>query len=221
MFYVVATPIGNLQDITLRALETLRTVDIVAAEDTRVIKKLLAHFDIQVQVISYREQVHERATKGIIAALENGKSIALVTDAGTPGISDPGSRLVDAVRKAGQEIQVIPGASAVIAALSISGKDISQFTFLGFPPAKKGREKFFSEIVDSELPVVIYESPHRLIKTLTNIDKSFEGKAHIQVFRELTKIFEEFTEGSPDELMSFFEGSEKVRGEFVLVVFPG
>lgn len=219
MLYVVATPIGNLQDITLRALDTLRDVDVIAAEDTRVTKKLLTHFNITTSVISYREQVHQRVTAKILTLLASDKNVALVTDAGTPAISDPGSRLVAAVREAGHEIQVIPGASAIVSALSISGKDISQFSFFGFPPAKKGREKFFKEIAASDLPVVIYESPHRLIKTLTNIDKTFEGKAHIQVFRELTKIFEEFSEGRPKEVMDFFENSEKIRGEFVLLIF--
>jgi len=220
MFYVVGTPIGNLQDVTLRALETLRDVDVIAAEDTRVTKKLLSHFDISTPTISYREQVHQRVANKILSLLKEGKNVALVTDAGTPGISDPGERLVQVVRDAEYEIRVIPGVSAITAALSISGGDVSQFLFTGFPPVKKGREKFFEKIAQSNAPVVIYESPHRLIKTLTNIDKTFEYKPRIQVFRELTKIFEEFVEGSPEELIDFFIGSEKIRGEFVLVIFP-
>lgn len=222
MFYVVATPIGNLGDITLRALEVLKSVDVVVAEDTRVTKKLLTHFNIQVQTISYREQVHEAMTRKILKLLSEGKSLAFVTDAGTPGVSDPGTRLVHEIRANDFPIAPIPGSSAITTAISISGVNMANFVFLGFPPAKKGREKFFSEhFSDFNYPIVLYESPHRIDKTLANLNKNDKNIAKVQVFRELTKKFEEFFEGSiADVRAELLNNSKKSRGEFVLIVVP-
>lgn len=174
--YVVGTPIGNLKDITLRALEVLKSADVIFAEDTRVTKKLLSHYDIQKPVKRYDEHVGGAIYSEVKERLEKGESIALVTDAGTPGISDPGSRLVEFVRKEVPTTKVvpIPGPSALIATLSASGLNADQFTFLGYPPRKKGRKTFFENLKNIKTkPIVLYESPHRLQRTLSGIKDVF------------------------------------------------
>jgi len=214
--FVVATPIGHLEDITLRALRILKTVALVAAEDTRRTGNLLRHYDIQTPILSVREHnEHVRAPR-LIEKLLGGASIALVTDAGTPGISDPGAQLVAAVRKAGIRVEPIPGASAVVAAMSASGLKSEGFCFLGFAPVKsKDRKKWFSEAVEQakHRAVVFFEAPHRLQRTLAELGVLV--KRPIMAGRELTKIHEEFRFGTADELIAAFEVPQ---GEFTLII---
>lgn len=219
-FYVVSTPIGNLGDITLRAIETLKNVDLILCEDTRETKKLLDKYNIQNMTMSYHAQSKLSKTDKIFDLLKEGKSIALVSDAGTPTISDPGAMLVSKIREELKEVEVIPipGASAVLAGLSASGLPTHQFTFLGFLPHKKGRETLFKEMANAERTYVFYESPHRIIKTLESLVKFCPNKK-VCVARELTKIYEEFKTGTPIELLGFYtQNPEKVRGEFVVLV---
>ena len=211
--YIVATPIGNLQDITLRALDVLKNVDIVVAEDTRVILKLLNHFGIKKPLFSYHKFSQEIAIQRIKEFLGEGKNLALVSDAGTPAISDPGSRLVDSVRRELPDVKIvpIPGASAITTALSFAGVNADAFTFLGFPPHKKGRTKFFQKIKAIEIkPIVLYESTHRLIKTLNELKNLLGGESVILVAKELTKIYEELYSGKIDDAMNYFQG-DKIR----------
>jgi len=216
--YVVATPIGNLGDMTHRALEVLASVSVIAAEDTRVTRKLLQHYDIHNSVISYHAQSTDKVRDGVVERLENGEDVALVTDAGTPGISDPGTELVAHARAAGITVAAVPGASALTAALSIAGIPTNEFVFLGFLPHKKGRQTLFSEIAESERTMVFYESPHRILKTLVSLSEVLEDQK-VSVFRELTKMYEEVVQGSASEILSYFEeNTEHVRGEFVVAV---
>jgi 16S rRNA (cytidine1402-2'-O)-methyltransferase len=215
--YVVATPIGNLEDVTLRALRVLREVDLVACEDTRRTRGLLSHFDIHVPVTSYFE--HNKLAKGevILRALGEGRSVALVTDAGTPGISDPGFLLVRAAREAGIAVVPVPGPSAVIAALSAAGVPADRFVFDGFLPVKPGRRVHRLEALRAlEMTIVCYESPHRILASLEAIHQVF-GDAEIVVAREVTKQFEEIVRGPADRLRERF-AAEAVRGEFTLVI---
>lgn len=219
--YVVATPIGNLGDISSRALDVLKEVDIIFSEDTRVTKKLLSHFDIKTATQSFHARSSDAKFEKIIETLANGKNIALVSDAGTPTISDPGSKLVALVRGSLPETEIIsiPGASAAIAALSVSGLPASEFIFLGFMPHKKGREKMISEIETSAKTIVFYESPHRIMKTLESLAKSLDSNRKVVIARELTKIYEEIRTGSAKEILKFFtQNPEKIRGEFVVLV---
>jgi len=219
MLYIVATPIGNLKDITLRVLETLSSVDVIFAEDTRVAGKLLACNNISKPTYRYDEHSHTRAIKEIFRFLEQGKSIAFVSDAGTPGISDPGTRLVQSVRASLPNIKIIPvpGVSAITAILSVAGLDSGTFSFLEFPPHKKGRATFFKKIALSEISVVFYESPHRIQKAFELLQKECGEQCSIVVGRELTKVYEDIFVGSPAEALSYFVG-EKLKGEFVVVV---
>jgi len=215
--YIVATPIGNLLDVTLRALRILKEVDLILCEDTRVTKKLLNHYKIRTPTDSYHSQSKFRKVDKVMRLLEEGKNIALVSDSGTPAISDPGSRLVSLVREqfSGVEVIVIPGPSAVTAALSVSGLPASEFLFLGFLPHKKGREKLFKEIAESKRTIVFYESPHRFMKTLGFLEKYLDKKRKVTIARELTKIYEEITSGTAEEVLGYFR---KQRGEFVVMV---
>jgi 16S rRNA (cytidine1402-2'-O)-methyltransferase len=217
--YVIGTPIGNLEDITLRAIRVLKEVDLILCEDTRISRRLLNRFEIlNKQLTTYNEQKSGINAKRVIELLEEGKNIALVTDAGTPGISDPGTRLVQAAREAGFSIVAIPGPSAVVAALSASGVPSDEFLFLGFLPHKKGRETLFKEIAAAERTVVFYESPHRVMKTLESLAEHIPERS-VVIARELTKIHEEFPEGTPAELLEYFnKNKEKIRGEFVVIV---
>ncbi len=221
---VVATPIGNLADITLRALDTLKQADAIACEDTRVTAKLLARYDIQKPLLIFHAQSGRHASTRILAMLAEGKRIALVTDAGTPGISDPGSALVREVRDTLREdarIEVIPGPAAVTAALSIAGVPTDEFTFLGFLPHKKGRKTLFEEIAGSPRTMVFYESPHRIEKALASLGEVLEEGRRVIVLRELTKMFESFVEGSALEVAAHFAAHpDQVRGEFVVIVTP-
>ena len=219
--YVLATPIGNLEDISLRALRVLKEVDIVVAEDTRVTKKLLSHFQIEKHLISYHHHSSQKEIEKILNLLKEGKDIVLTTDAGTPGISDPGGKLVEEILKnLSDEVEMIsiPGPNAAVSALSISGFPADKFLFLGFPPHKKGRQKFFQEIVDSKYTVVFYESPHRIIKTLEEISAREELKdRQLVIARELTKKFETIYRGAASEILAKFE-KELARGEITVVV---
>lgn len=223
--YIVATPIGNLEDITLRALRILKEVDLILCEDTRVTKKLLAKYEIKTPTLSYHSHSKLSKSDKILNLLEEGKNLALVSDAGTPTISDPGSVLISEVRKKVENIEIIaiPGPSAVTSALSVSGLPSSEFLFLGFLPHKKGREKLFKEIADppagGKRTVVFYESPHRIIKTLQALVLHLGDDRQIVIARELTKIHEEVISGSTQETLEYFENnSDKVRGEFVVMI---
>jgi len=221
--YVVATPIGNLEDITLRALRILKEVDYILCEDTRTTQTLLNKYDIKAKTMSY----HAHSTNGkestIINLLKNGKNLALVSDAGTPCISDPGVMLVSNIRKEfgnDAKISPVPGPSALISALSASGISSAEFIFFGFLPHKKGREKIFKEIAESERVVVFYESTHRILKMLSSLD-SHCPKKEVMIAREITKQFEEFIKGTPNELLKYFDDNKvKQKGEFVVIVSP-
>jgi len=218
VLYVVATPIGNLEDITLRALKVLKAVQLVAAEDTRRSGNLLRHFQIETKILSVHAHNESGRVERILATLERGESVALVTDAGTPAISDPGAILVARVRSAGFRVEPIPGANAVVAAVSASGVDTSGFTFLGFPPIRsKDREIWFGHLVTaaSERLVVFYEAPHKLQKTLAALVDLV--KRPIIVARELTKIHEEIVLGTPSELLERFKAPQ---GEFTVLIPP-
>jgi 16S rRNA (cytidine1402-2'-O)-methyltransferase len=221
---VVATPIGNLGDITLRAIDTLREADAIACEDTRVTAKLLARLAISKPLLIYHAQSGKLAADRILAQLAEGKRIALVTDAGTPGISDPGSELVAEVKaRLGSEVRIeaIPGPSALTAALSIAGIPTHQFVFMGFLPHKKGRQTAFAEIGECDRAVVFYESPHRIEKALASLADVLEDSRRIVVLRELTKIHESVVEGTAREVMSYFASHQsQVRGEFVVCIAP-
>lgn len=207
---VVATPIGNLEDITLRALRILKEADFVCCEDTRVTKKLLAHFDIHTLTAT-----HTR----VLSLLEQGKHVALVSDAGTPGVSDPGLEIVSHARDAGHKVEAIPGASALAGALSVAGLRAPTFTFYGFLPTKKGRESLFKEIGESNRASIFYESPHRILKALTSLERSLEPGRRIGLFRELTKVFEDHIIGTPAEVTAMLQNdTNKQRGEFVVII---
>lgn len=220
--YVVATPIGNLEDITLRALRVLKEVDLILCEDTRVTRHLLKHYDITTKTQSYHAQSTASKSDKILALLEEGKSLALVSDAGTPLISDPGVQLVQDIRKKFGDtvgIVAVPGASALTAAVSIAGISGNEFTFWGFIPHKKGRETLFKKIATSDLPSVMYESPHRILKTLQSFAAALDETYVISIGRELTKVYEELVQGSPKEVLIYFtKHKDKVRGEFVVIV---
>ena len=218
--YIVATPIGNLKDITLRALEILKEADLILAEDTRVTKKLLSHYEINKPLKRYDENVGQAIYSEAKERLQKGQNIALATDAGTPAISDPGSKLVAFLRKELPDVKIvsIPGPSALVAALSVSGINSDKFTFLGYPPHKKGRQKFFEKLKDTEIqPIVLYESPHRIVKTLDNLAEVFGQDYEIVVCRELTKVHEEIFTGTIKSALIHFKG-ERQRGEFVLII---
>lgn len=218
---IVATPIGNLEDITLRALRTLKECDVIYAEDTRVTAKLLTRYEIKKPLQRLDAATEIKKANEIIARLEAGEHIALVSDAGTPGISDPGTRLVAQMRARlpDAKVEAIPGPSALTAALSIAGIDATEFTFLGFLPHKKGRQTAFKKLVTSEIPVVLYESPHRILKLLKELKDINAPRATIA--RELTKIHEEVVSGTPCELLEYFAAHpDTVRGEFAVIVEP-
>ena len=226
-FSVVATPIGNMGDITMRALEVLKKADLVLCEDTRMTKRLLDHYSIVVPTMSYH--VHSKLSRQseIIDLIKEGNNIALVSDAGTPGISDPGIELVSVLRKelskeileGSIKIESIPGPSALTAAISVAGVPCADFIFLGFLPHKKGRETLFKEISSTDRTVIFYESPHRIMKTLDSLIK-FCPQKNVTIVREITKIFEEVVAGNALEVKSYFEmNADKVRGEFVVFVY--
>ncbi len=216
---IVATPIGNLEDITLRALRTLKECDVIYAEDTRVISKLLVRYEIQKPLQRLDAATESKKAEDIIARLEAGEHVAFVSDAGTPAVSDPGSRLVGAVRARGwTAIEAIPGPSALTAAVSIAGLAAGEFFFIGFLPHKKGRQTAIKHIAESDVPVVLYESPHRILKLLRELSQA--GVSKVGVARELTKMHEEFISGTPEEIAQSLEARGAVRGEFVVIIEP-
>jgi 16S rRNA (cytidine1402-2'-O)-methyltransferase len=212
--FVVATPIGNLEDLSFRALRTLKEVDAIAAEDTRRTAKLLAHYAIRKSMVSLREHNERRETPRLIARLQAGESVALVSDAGTPGISDPGQHLVRSAREAGIRVSPIPGPSAVMAALSTSGEPASEFVFLGFPPRSgSGRTEWLKRLEDDPRTIVFFEAPHRIARTLADLSKLLVNR-RIIIHRELTKINEDYVVYTNTSLARDI----RPRGEFVVVV---
>lgn len=211
--YIISTPIGNLEDIAIRALAILKSVNFVLCEDTRETRKLLDKYNINVQTVSFHQHTDQKKLDEVIFQLLTGKSAAYVTDAGAPNISDPGSRLVRRATEKNIQIIPIPGPSALTAALSISAIDVPRFIFLGFPPAKKGRKSFFEKIAVSDYPVILYESPHRIKKTLQEIAE-FDSLRKVEVFRELTKKFESVYRGPVSRII----GEVMEKGEFVIII---
>jgi 16S rRNA (cytidine1402-2'-O)-methyltransferase len=217
ILYIVATPIGNLKDITLRALEILKSVDLIAAEDTRHTKKLLSHYDIHTPLTSYFEHNQLKKTDYIINQLKSSKSVALVSDAGTPGISDPGFVVINRAIKEGIKLEAIPGPSALIAGLVSSGLPTDRFVFEGFLPVKSAaRQRRLKELSVEKRTIVLYESPHRVLKTLQDI-ADIIPEAKLVCARELTKMFEEIKSGSPGEILAYFKKTTP-KGEFTLVI---
>ena len=217
MLYLVPTPIGNLDDITLRAIETLRRVDKILAEDTRVTKKLLTHFDIQTPLSAFHAFNEHKVTAGIVRELESGADLALVTDAGTPGISDPGFLLVRACQVAGVKVTCLPGATAFVPALAASGLPSDKFHFEGFLPHKKGRQTRLQYLATLPHTFILYESPHRMLKLLGELVEHCGPNRRVSVSREISKKFEETKRGSAEALLSHFE-AHPPKGEFVVVV---
>lgn len=221
ILYIVATPIGNLEDITLRALRVLKEVDYVLCEDTRVTGKLLAKYEIKAKLRRYDAHASEQVHESIIEDLLAGKNIALVSDAGTPGVSDPGVLLVARARQARVRVEVIPGPSSVIAAVSLAGIAGNQFTFLGFAPQKKGRETFFKGLATHAQPVVFLESTHRIMKALESLAAT-TPTATVYLARELTKLHETLHTGTATELLIELQTDPvKQKGEFVVLVEAG
>ena len=220
--YIVATPIGNLEDITERALRVLREADLVVCEDTRVTHKLLDHYNIKTSTISYHQHSNRSKTNTLISLLRENKTLALVTDAGTPGISDPGNKLIEDILSEIPDVSVVPvpGPSALAAAASISGFPTDSFIFLGYPPAKKKRKKFFQEAISAPYTVIFYESPHRVLKSLRELEALLgkrAGDVRAVVAKELTKMFETTYRG---DITHIIEGIERdgARGEYVIVL---
>jgi 16S rRNA (cytidine1402-2'-O)-methyltransferase len=215
---VVATPIGNLEDITFRAVRVLKEADYILVEDTRVTGKLLKHYGIETKMKRYDAHASDKTNDDVLADLAAGKHLALVSDAGTPGVSDPGVFLVARARAAGVRIDAVPGASAVTAAFSIAGLPGNQFSFLGFVPQKKGRQSFFNDLELYEHPVMFFESTHRILKTLETLHEIYPGAA-VLLGRELTKMHEEMLQGTPAELLAGISATPvKQKGEFVVIV---
>jgi len=214
--YIVATPIGNLKDISIRALHALEEVDLILCEDTRKSKKLLDYYNIQTSIESYHQHSNIKKIEYIKDLLKQGKNLALISDSGTPGISDPGNKLISILVSelmSNLEIIPIPGPSAIISAASICGFPMDKFIFLGFPPHKKGRQKFFKEVAEYKYPVAIYESPYRILKTLKELNNF--GNFDIVIGRELTKKFETIYRGKISEIIDKIEP----KGEFVIVIW--
>ena len=218
--YMVAGPIGNLDDITIRALKVLEAVDVVACEDTRHTGQLLTHFNLKKRCIACHAHNEEDSAKGIVSLLDRGQNVAYMSDAGTPGISDPGARLVEAVRTAGHEVVPIPGASAFVTLLSAAGNVGRTYTFEGFLSPKRGRRaRRLEELVARGESFIIYESPFRVLRTLEDI-RDVDPACRVVMGRELTKQFEEILSAPVDEIISSLATRSAVKGEFALVVVP-
>lgn len=217
---MVATPIGNLQDITLRALEVLKEVDVIAAEDTRHTARLLAHFSIQKKMVAVHEHNEHQSSQMLLSRLQAGESIALVTDAGTPGISDPGAVVVGVLREAGVNVIPVPGASAVVAALSASGITGSGFLFFGFLPSSGAqRRKALESLKNEKVTLVFYEAPHRIVECMEDMAALLGSERKVVIAREITKTFETFYCGSLDEAGNWLRNDKnQQRGEFVLMI---
>lgn len=216
MLYIVATPIGNLEDLSARAIRTLKEVDLIAAEDTRTSGILLKRYEITTPKTSFHSYSDDRKVEELVEMMLAGKDVALISDAGTPGISDPGFLLVRAARKAGIQVSPIPGPAAFLAALSASGLPINHFLYLGFLPMKKGRRTMLKKLQEEENTLVFYESPHRILKTLKEFSEYFPERKLV-IAREITKIFEEFASGTAAELFEHFN-KKTPKGEFVVIM---
>ena len=217
MLYIVPTPVGNLKDITLRSLEVLKSVDVILAEDTRNSSKLLQHYDISKPISPYHQHNEHKLVPHIADQLLAGKNFALITDAGTPGISDPAFLLVRECAKHDIKVETLPGATAFVPALVNSGLPINRFTFEGFLPLKKGRQTLLKKLAEEERTMVFYESPLRLVKTLEEFIEYFGAERQCCVSRELTKLFEENKRGSLHEVCDYFR-EKNVKGEIVIVL---
>ena len=215
---MVATPIGNLGDISARAQEILGAVSFIACEDTRVTKKLLSHLSLSQELVSLHHHTPPSQVRKIVDRIASGVDAAYVSDAGTPGLADPGGKLVAAASAAGIKVVPIPGPSAAVAALSVAGLPANAYLFLGYPPHKKGRQKFFKEVAESKPTVVIFESTHRILKTLRELAQSIEQRP-VVVARELTKMYETIYRGSAQDIIKQLESSS-TKGELVIVVSP-
>lgn len=218
MLFLVPTPIGNLKDITVRALEVLNSVDLIACEDTRTSSKLLGHYDIRVPRTSYHDHNERGRAPQLIEKMRAGQRVALISDAGAPGISDPGFYLVRACIEAGIKVEALPGPTAVIPALTISGLPCERFVYEGFLPVKKGRQTRLQQLAEEPRTMVFYESPHRVLKTLTNFEATFGAERPAAVIREISKTFEEVQRGPLESLKKYFAEKNKIKGEFVIVV---
>jgi len=215
--YLVPTPIGNLKDITLRALELLQSVDAILAEDTRTTGKLLKHYEIKQKLISYHTHNEHSVVGRIIEHLERGETLALVSDAGSPGISDPGYLVVHEVLKHGFKVEALPGATAFVPALVKSGLPSDRFVFEGFLPPKKGRQTRLLILAEETRTIILYESPHRLLKTLSQLAEHLGLEREASVSRELTKLYEETVNGTLEEAIKHFE-TGTIKGEFVIII---
>lgn len=215
--FIVPTPIGNLADITLRALEVLKSADTILAEDTRTSGKLLKHYEIQKPLQSFHNFNEHRVLDKLVDRMLKGEVMALVSDAGTPGISDPGFLIARACLRAGLQIECLPGPTAFVPALIKSGLAADRFAFEGFLPQKKGRQTLLKKLAEEERTMIFYESPHRLVKTLAQFAEFFGPERKISVSRELTKLFEETVNGTTEEVLRHFSTKE-VKGEIVIVV---
>ena len=216
MLYIVGTPIGNMEDITYRAVKTLESVDYIFAEDTRVSRKLLTHYEIKNTLYQYHEHNKSHQIENIINLLKDGKNIALITDAGTPCISDPGYELVDIAHQNDIKVVTIPGASSVIAGASISGLNLRRMAYEGFLPKKKGRQTLFNKLKEEERTIIILESPNRILRTLKDINE-YLGNRYVVITRELTKIYEEVIRGNVTDLIEKIE-KKPLKGEIVLLI---
>lgn len=217
MLYLIPTPIGNLKDITLRALEVLKEVDVILAEDTRTSSHLLSHYQVNKPLTPYHQHNEHKVLQHIVSQLQEGKKMALVTDAGTPGISDPAFLLVRECIKAGVKVESLPGATAFVPALVNSGIPCNRFCFEGFLPLKKGRQTLLKHLAEEERTMIFYESPMRLVKTMEEFCTYFGEDRPCSVSRELTKMFEENKRGTIREVSDHFQG-KTVKGEIVIVV---
>lgn len=219
MLYIVPTPIGNLKDITLRALEVLRDVDLILAEDTRVSGKLLRHYEISKPLFSYHDHNEHQILKNVIEKLKSGINIAIVSDAGTPLISDPGFLLVRECMRNDIQVIPLPGASALTTALSASGLPTDKFHFEGFLPHKKGRNKRWEFLQSYPGTLIFYESPHRVLKLLNEIQDNLGDDTLITVVKEISKIYEEFRHGKINEIIEQYQDNNTLKGEYVVLAF--
>lgn len=213
--YLVPTPIGNLADMTYRAVNVLNEVDVILAEDTRTSGKLLQHYEIKTPMLSYHMHNEHKIVDHVVARIKNGESMALITDAGSPGISDPGFLITRKMIENKLEVIALPGATAFVPALVVSGLPCDKFVFEGFLPVKKGRQKRLDFLKDEKRTIVFYESPHKLLKTLTDFKTHYKGDSQVSISREITKLFEEHFRGTIDQAMAHFE-IKKPKGEFVI-----
>jgi 16S rRNA (cytidine1402-2'-O)-methyltransferase len=219
ILYIIATPIGNMEDLTLRGLRLLQEVDLIVCEDTRVAKKLLFRYEIQKTLLAIPQHSATDKIQRVIEKLKQGLDVALITDAGTPGLSDPGNEVVAQVAAAGCAVAPIPGASALGAIVSVAGINLQEFLFKGFPPHKKGRQTYFMEVAASKVPVIYYESPYRVVKSFEMLLEMAPEK-NLIVGRELTKMFEQIMRGTVAEVLEYYQKTpNKVKGEFVVIVY--